>query len=74
MPPCRAALRLPPTARTCQPKRSWRNITKTRAATNARTQKPTGSVSTFSKPIQSHKSSARAEEEISTNCACEASV
>ena len=28
MPPCRAALRFPPTARTCQPKRDWRNITR----------------------------------------------
>ena len=74
MPPWRAALRLPPTASTCQPKRVWRNITKTSAATTTSTQKPTGSVKSFSKPIQSQTSSMRAEVEICTSCACEASV
>src|SRR5271165_2225799 len=74
MPPCRAALRLPPVARTCHPNLDWRNITRTPAAAIVNTQKLIGIVRNRSDPIQSQTTSVLALVEIATSWPCDASV
>ena len=75
MPPWRAALRLPPTASTCQPKRVWRNITKNSDRDDDQHPETDRQGQHLVEPDPVPEIvHAGAEDDISTSCACEASV